>query len=132
MDAADLKVKLKRSADALADFEKLLADLNPDSWLYRDVRRRTEEVFLRNDDRAGLAKYYESWLGKHPTDVDAIARLSKTLATQGRAPEARDWLSKGVAVAPSNRGLRQALLDQYVAEQNFAAATREYEAMDKA
>src|SRR5205814_1859910 len=48
MDVADLKVKLKKTPDALADFEKLLAELNPDSWLYRDVRRRVEEVFLRN------------------------------------------------------------------------------------
>src|SRR5262249_49798912 len=115
-----------------ADFEKLLAELNPDSWLHRDVRRRIEEVFLRNDDLAGLAKYYEKWLEKQATDVDAIARLARTLATQGRAPEARDWLSKGVAAAPSHRGLRQALIEQFVAEQNFTAAARTYEAMDKA
>ena len=132
MDVADLKVKLKRSSEALVDFEKLLSELNPDSWLYRDVRRRTEEVFLRNDDLAGLAKYYEDWLSKHPTDVDAIARLAKTLSSQGRAPEARTWLSKGVASAPSHRGLRQALIEQFVVEQNIAAAAREYEAMDKA
>ena len=132
MDAADLKVKLKKSSEAIADFEKLLGELNPESWLYRDVRRRVEEVFLRNDDLAGLAKYYEKWLEKNKTDVDAIARLAKTLANQGRAPEARDWLSKGVAVAPNNRALRQALIDQFVFEQNFAAAVQQYEAMDKA
>ena len=61
MDIADLKVKLKKTPEALADFEKLLDDLNPESWLYRDVRRRVEEVFLKNDDLAGLAKYYEKW-----------------------------------------------------------------------
>ena len=37
MDAADLKVKLKKTPAALTDFEKLLSELNPDSWLYRDV-----------------------------------------------------------------------------------------------
>ncbi|MBX9583075.1 MAG: tetratricopeptide repeat protein, partial [Gemmataceae bacterium] len=132
MDAADLKVKLKKSAEALADFEKLLAELNPDSWLYRDVRRRVEEVFLKNDDFAGLAKYYEGWLAKNATDVDAIARLAKTLAGQGRGPEARDWLKKGVEAAPANRALRQALVDQYVAEGNFAEAATQYAAMDKA
>jgi tetratricopeptide (TPR) repeat protein len=132
MDIADLKVKLKRTSEALVDFEKILGELNPDSWLYRDVRRRTEEVFLRNDDLAGMAKYYEQWLKNHPTDVDAIARLAKTLSTQGRAPEAKTWLTKGVTAAPSHRGLRQALIDQFVVEQNFAAAEREYEAMDKA
>jgi len=132
MDAADLKVKLKKTPAALTDFEKLLSELNPDSWLYRDVRRRIEEIFLRNDDLAGLAKYYEKWLEKNKTDVDAISRLAKTLASQGRAPEARDWLSKGVAVAPNSRALRQALIDQYVFEQNFTAAAQQYEAMDKA
>ena len=132
MDIADLKVKLKRTPEALEDFEKLLGELNPDSWLYRDVRRRTEDVFLRNDDLAGLAKYYEKWLDKHPTDVDAIARLAKTLATQGRAPEAKSWLSKGVTAAPSHRSLRLALIEQYVAEQDYKSAAREYEAMDKA
>lgn len=131
MDIADLKVKLKRAPEALADFEKLLGELNPESWIHREVRRRIEEVFLRNDDLAGLARYYEKWLEKRPTDVDAIARLVRTLTTQGRAPEARQWLSKGIAAAPSHRGLRQGLIDQYVAEQNFAAAAREYEAMDK-
>lgn len=132
MDVADLKVKLKKSSEALTDFEKLIGELNPDSWLYRDVRRRIEEVFLRNDDLAGLAAYYQKWLEKKPTDVDAIARLAKALSSQGRAREARDWLSKGAALAPKNRALRQALIDQFVFEQDFAAAIKEYEQMDKA
>lgn len=132
MDIADLKVRLKKSAEALSDFEKLIGELNPDSWLYRDVRRRIEEVFLRNDDLAGLAAYYQKWLERKPTDVDAIARLAKSLSSQGRAREARDWLSKGAALAPKNRALRQALIDQFVFEQDFAAASKEYEQMDKA
>ena len=96
IDIAELKVKLKKTPEALADFEKLLSELNPDNWLYRDVRRRVEDVFLRGDDLAGLAKYYEKWLEKNTTDVDAIARLAKNLATQGRAPESRKWLEKGI------------------------------------
>src|SRR5204863_9559096 len=69
---------------------------------------------------------------KNPSDVEAIARLSKNLASQGRTPEARKWLEQGITVAPSNRALRQALIDQYVFEQNFGAAAQQYEAMDKA
>ena len=132
MDAADLKVKLKKSTDALADFEKILAELNPESWLYRDVRRRIEDVFLRNDDLAGLAKYYEKWLATNPSDVDAAARLSKNLVAQGRGPEARQWLQKGLEVAPSNKSLRQALIDQLASEGDFAGAAAQYEAMAKA
>ena len=132
MDAADIKVKLKKSTEALADFEKLLAELNPESWLYRDIRRRIEDVFLRNDDLAGLAKYYEKWLVANPTDVDAAARLSKNLVAQGRGPDARKWLEKGLEIAPSNKSLRQALIDQLASEGDFAGAAAQYEAMAKA
>jgi tetratricopeptide (TPR) repeat protein len=132
IDIAETKVKLKKTTDALTDFEKLIAELDPDSWLHRDVRRRIEDVFLRADDLAGLAKYYEKWLEKNPTDVDAFARLAKNLASQGRAPEARAWLEKGLVAAPSNRTLRQGLIDQLVFEQNFGAAAQQYEALDKA
>src|SRR5262245_61211664 len=70
MEGAELKVRLKRTPDALTDLEKLLGELNPDSWLYRDVRRKIDDVFLRNDDLAGMAKYYEAYVGKHPDDVE--------------------------------------------------------------
>ena len=52
--AAELKVRLGKSTEALADFETLLGKLDPESWLYREVRRKVEEVFLRTDDLAGL------------------------------------------------------------------------------
>ena len=132
MEAAELKVKLKQSPKALADLEKLLTELNPDSWLYRDVRRRIEDVFVRNDDLAGLSKYYEAWIGKNPADVEAIARLARNLSSQGRLPEAKTWLEKGIGVAPTKKELRQALIDQLSFEQKYAEAIPHYEAMDKA
>ncbi|MCI0457665.1 MAG: tetratricopeptide repeat protein, partial [Gemmataceae bacterium] len=131
MEAAELKVRLKRTPGALADLENLLTALNPESWLYRDVRRKIEDIFLRNDDLAGLAKYYEGWLQKNPTDVEAMTRLARSLATAGRMPESRAWLEKAVQRAPSRRDLRQAMIDQLVTEQKFAEAAVQYEAMDK-
>ncbi len=62
ISAADLKVRLGRSPDALHDFETMLAKLRPDSWLHREVRRKIDEVFLRNDDQAGLVTYYQQWI----------------------------------------------------------------------
>jgi tetratricopeptide (TPR) repeat protein len=132
VEAADLKVRLKRTADALADLEALIGELSPESWLYRDVRRRIEEVFLRNDDLAGLTKYYEQWLAKNPQDLEAFARLARTLSSQSRGGEASKWLRQGLDVAPSNKGLRQALIDQLAYERQFSAAGKEYEALDHA
>ena len=126
MESAELKVRLKQTAKALADFESLLGELNPDSWLHREVRHKIEDVFLRNDDQAGLAKYYQGWVEKNPGDIDAVARLARTLSTQGRLPEARVWLEKAIAKAPSRRQLRQALIEQLVFEQKFDEAAAQY------
>lgn len=131
-EGADLKVRLGRSADALRDFEGLLSGLEPGSWLYREVRRKIEDVFLRNDDQAGLAKYYEAWLAKTPDDVEAMARLGRTLAGQGRAADARVWFDKAVKLAPSRKELRLALVEQLVQDKKFADAAAQYEAMSKA
>jgi tetratricopeptide (TPR) repeat protein len=132
MEAAELKVRLGRRAEALADFEALLGRLNPESWLYREVRHKIEEVFLRNDDQAGLAVYYENWLKKNPEDVEAMARLGRTLAMQGRAGDARTWFDKAVKLAPTRKELRLALIEQLVQEKKFAEAAAQYEAMTKA
>src|SRR5262249_13895750 len=131
MEAAELKVKLGRQAAALADLEGLLGQLNPDSWLFREVRRKIDEVFLRNDDQAGLAKYYEAWVAKNPEDVEAMTRLARTLAAQGRVPESQQWLTKALKVAPSNKELRLALIEQYAYEQKFTEAAAQYEALVK-
>ncbi|HEV3167805.1 MAG TPA: tetratricopeptide repeat protein, partial [Isosphaeraceae bacterium] len=131
IESADLKVRLSRTNDALADFESLLGKLNPESWLYREVRRRIEDVFLRNDDQAGLAKYYEQWIQKTPEDVDAMARLGRTLGTQGRLAEAQKWFDQAVKLAPSRKELRLALVEQFVHDKKFAEAAAQYEAMAK-
>ncbi len=84
IEAADLLVKLNRGSEGVAMLEALLASLNPDGWLHRDVRRRIEDIFLRTEDTGGLAKYYEGWLEKNPEDVDAMARLARVLAPPTR------------------------------------------------
>ncbi len=132
ISAADLKVRLGRSQDALHDFEAMLAKLRPDSWLHREVRRKIEEVFLRNDDQAGLVAYYQTWTKKEPDDVEALVRLGRALAAMGRAAEAQTWWNKAVKLAPSRRDLRLALISQLAQDQKFAEAAKEYEALDQA
>ena len=110
----------------------MLAKLRPDSWLHREVRRKIEEVFLRNDDQAGLVAYYEHWTKKEPDDVEALVRLGRTLAAMGRGSRGPDLVDKAVKLAPSRRDLRLALIAQLVQDQKFAEAAKEYEALDQA
>jgi tetratricopeptide (TPR) repeat protein len=131
LQAAELKVRLGRSRDALTDFERLLSKLEPESWLAREVRRQVEDVFLRNDDLSGLSAYYQDWVKKAPEDVEALARLGRTLAQQGRGAEARPWLEKAVRLAPRRRELRRALIEQRAREKNVAEAEVQYEALSQ-
>ena len=130
-EVADLKVKLGRQADALRDYEGLLEAVDPESWLSREIRRKVEDVFLRNEDQAGLSTYYEGWVARSPEDVEAMARLARSLANQGRAAEARPWLEKALKLAPSRKALRLALVEQLAQEKKFAEAASQYESMVK-
>ena len=131
MEAAGLKVRTGKSDEAIKEFEELLAQLLPDSWLYRDVRRRIEAVYLRTDDQAGLITYYENWLKKKTDDLEAISRLARLLASSGRVPESQEWLQKGLKLAPKNKELRLALIGQLTYEGKHADVIANYEQMDK-
>ncbi len=131
IETAELKVRIGQQQKALDDFEGLLGQLNPESWLFREVRRKVEEVFLRNDDLGGLSKYYEGWIAKNPEDIEAMARLARALAQQGRGPESQSWLDKSIKLAPTRKELRLAIIEQYVYEQKFPEALAQYEALVK-
>ena len=131
MEGAEIKVRLGQSNEAIKDYESLLGQLLPENWLYRDVRRRIEGVYLRTDDQAGLISYYEAWLKKNPNDLEAISRLSRLLAGLGRGPEAQNWLQTGLKSAPKSKELRHALIGQFVYEQKYVEAIAQYEQLDK-
>ncbi len=132
IQAAELKVRLARTDEALKDFEAMLGKLRPDSWLHKEVRRKIEEVFLRNDDRAGLVSYYERWTKRDPEDVEAMVRLARTLTTLGRSAEAQPWYERAVKLAPGRRDLRLALIAQLAEEKKFADAEAQYQELDRA
>lgn len=129
LKAAGLKAQVGQKQQALDDFESLLDQLNPDHWLYREVRGQIEEVFLRSDDLAGLSRYYAEWLKKRPNDIGGMRRLSRSLAMQGRMQESREWLEKAVERAPSDADLRLALIRQLVDQDQHSQAADEYEAL---
>lgn len=132
MSAAELTIKTGQRDAGLQAFEKVLQDLNPESWLYRDVRRRIDDVFLRSGDQDSLVKYYQNWLANHPEDVEGMARLAKFLASSARVPEATQWMEKALKLAPTRADLRKTFIDQLVDDQRIADAVKQYEELLKA
>jgi tetratricopeptide (TPR) repeat protein len=70
--AAQLKETLGRRDEALADFEKLLGQVNPDSWMYQDLRSRIDRVFTSRNEYDALAKYYKRWVGGFALKLDKL------------------------------------------------------------
>jgi tetratricopeptide (TPR) repeat protein len=131
LEVADLKVRLKKDEEGLLDFERLLGQLNPHDWLFRETRRRLEAVYLRSNDQTGLIKHYELWIGTHPEDLDAVARLSRLLAGQGRMQDSRRWLKQGLKLAPSHLDLRNELIGQLIADRQFDEAAEQFQELNK-
>ena len=131
MEAADIRARLGQTEAALNEFESLLRQLNPDHGIYREVRRRIEAIYLRTEDRAGLATYYEAWLVKHPDDLDAIMRVAQTYAAFGRDESASTWLERGVKLAPSRKERRRALIDRLLEARQVSEALTHCEQFDR-
>ena len=131
IEVAELKIRQNQRDDGLKDLEDILANLNPDSWLHHDVRRRMEEVFLRTGDQDGLVKYYEKWTERHPEDVDAMARMAKFLASSARVLEATQWMEKALKLAPKRTELRRAFIEQLVDDQRYTEAIAQYALLSK-
>ncbi len=126
IEAAQIQIRLGANAKGMAELETILGDLKPDGWLYREVQRKIEEVFLKSSDQAGLVGYYESKLGMSPDDIESMVRLCKFLVSSGRISEANGWMTQAIARAPSRIDLRITLIDQLIADQQLTAAADQF------
>lgn len=125
--ASDVLMQLGRLQEAITLLESQLTDLDSDSWLYKEIRRRIEGTFRSRNDLPGLVAYYETWLQAHTEDIDAMARLARTLSLQNQTANAAQWYRKAIALAPSNELIRESLIEQLVKEGQISDAIAQYE-----
>ncbi|MFM8475457.1 MAG: tetratricopeptide repeat protein, partial [Planctomycetaceae bacterium] len=110
LEVCDALQQLERRPEALTRLQTLLPELDPNAWLYRDVRARIEQLHRATDDLTGLTQYYTTWLSSHPEDLDVMQRLARVLQELGRGEEARHWLTQALDRAPENTALRNAFI----------------------
>ena len=131
LSAGDLMIQFGRPQDAIQLLETQLETLDADSWLYKEIRRRIEATFRGRDDLPGLVAYYENWIKQHPEDVDAMARLGRTLSLQNQTADAATWYGKAIELAPTTVALRESLIEQLVRDNRLSDAIVKYEQMAK-
>jgi len=131
IEATQLQIQLGERDKGLAGLTTILSELKPDGWLYRDVQRRIEEVYLNANDKTGLIQFYEKRLQQSQDDIESIVRLSKFLATSSRVAEANQWMTQAIERAPSRLDLRRSLIDQLISDQQVTAAVEQYRQLSK-
>ncbi len=129
LSSVELLQQLRRDADALQTLTKLLADVDPEGWLARDIRRRIEAVILKQRSPAQLVQFYEQWLQQHPEDLASIERLAAALQLDNRATEAEQWLQKAVELAPAQVSLRESLIEIQVRSGRLQEAAQQYQVL---
>ncbi|MEZ6061325.1 MAG: tetratricopeptide repeat protein [Planctomycetaceae bacterium] len=129
--AAEQLLDLDRTHEAVQAFDRLLEDVNPESWLFSDVRGRIEVALLKSGDYADVAQYYLRQLEKRPDDLDAMIRLGRFLSLNGQTTESREWFERAIRLAPSSVELREALIQELVRQDDFAAAIAQYQQLEK-
>lgn len=127
LQASEMLLQMNQSPAAINLLASLVPDVDPEGWLYRDIRQRIEGIFRDERDLSGLARHYEQWLQDHPDDVDVMSRLGGAFAMTGQQQAAEDWLRKAVAAAPGNVRVRSALIEQLVGNLRIAEAIQQYE-----
>jgi tetratricopeptide (TPR) repeat protein len=118
--------KMKSAVDA---FDACVAEVDPDSWLAGDIRRRVEEIFLRTDDLAGLAEYYRERLKRHADELTSMVRLAATTSRLGDRDAALEQYRAAVKLAPTRKDLREAIIDELVRAEKFTDAVGESESL---
>lgn len=114
VEIAQLRVRTGNSKDAITLFDQTLDEVDPDSWLARDIERRIEEVFQQGQDSTGLVAHYEGRLQRRADDLNSLVRLAAALGRAGKPQDALTRYRAAVKLAPGRRDIREALVRELV------------------
>ncbi|GAB5402456.1 MAG: hypothetical protein Aurels2KO_06870 [Aureliella sp.] len=114
-----------RHDKALERYRELLGLANPSSWIYEDISRRIEMIFLDRADYDGVYQHYEQWIESHPDDLAAVERAVTFMLGQQAYAEARKILGESLKRAPTVISLRLKLVDILLAEGDNSEALKQ-------
>lgn len=107
---------------ALERFGEALQRTHSESWLYRDLRNRIEDLFRRDGDLHGLIDYYERQVEERPNDLATMARLAD-LFDEVRDPDtALVWRERRAEAAPDDNDAQYALASGLLKANRFEEA----------
>jgi tetratricopeptide (TPR) repeat protein len=126
---AQLLTRMEKYSEALQRLTQVLDAVEPDSWRAKEVHRRIESVFLERNDLPGLVGFYTERCRLRPDDVASVLQRSAALIRSRQLDEAINGYRAAIAVAPSRRDLREALIAALEQDGRLADALAECRAL---
>ncbi len=127
MQLARLKKRLGQPEQSLIEFERLITQVKPHSWLHTTLIEQIEQLTEELHGSEGLIEYYEGMLQKQPDDVTSALQLARALRLRSRFDEARAWISKAIESSPSQPEPLLAMADLMEETNQFASASESFQ-----
>lgn len=109
--ATDIKRALERSDEAREDLVVALESVKPSSWLHGEIQDRLEDLYLSDNDAAGLIRFWKSRLAANPADTTTAQKLARLLESEGSTEAAITQLRQATSQAPSDLELGMLFVD---------------------
>ncbi len=126
---ADVKLKLGKPEDSLAELEAVLAKVNPDSWLSDSIWGRIDRLVESQGGATRLVEYYQEKLKveqnatqRTAADVKLLLRLASMQIRLEQVDAARQTISLARQAAPTAPEPLLLLEEIQVTERDYAAA----------
>ena len=117
--------------DAIQSYDAAIALTAPGNWLRKDLQQRIVGIYAADSNWEGLITYYQAKVETTPNDPELIGLLASAYVENQQPDEGIVEYRKGLALAPTNTGLRLNLIAALRNAEKFGDAAAEYEALSE-
>src|SRR5262249_38185195 len=110
LEIAQLLHRKEKNSNAIKLLTRALEQVEPDSWLAKEIHRRIETIFRERNDHVGEVAFYTERCRLRPDDLTSALLLAAALNRSGKPDDAIARYRSTIAVAPSRRDVREALI----------------------
>ena len=119
------------SKEALATYRKILADTGTGSWLEKEIFSRIAQIYLAEDDNAGLLKFTAEFLKEFKARSAIRLRYIDMLFASGEENKALEAYRELIKKAPLNKDYRIAYAKMLISAKKYELAVKVYEGLSK-
>ncbi|MDF1751794.1 MAG: tetratricopeptide repeat protein [Verrucomicrobiales bacterium] len=106
----DIHLRSGQRDDAKSIYTDALQASGRDTWLEKEILSQIEQLFRKEDDLAGLKKYYQEIVEKEKGRIAILRRLAMVYAEQQESDQAITVFKEILKATPGDRANREAFI----------------------